>query len=348
VLNPLAGQLAARVSRPQSIGVGGDVQILDQSIAYLSAQPPALLWGLGGVVALLTLAAVVAALLPRLRPGGDFNNLQMRINSWWVMVALVAAALVSGWQAVVLLFGLVSFVALREFVSLAPIRREDRLIVLLAYLAIPISYAAIVFDRYGIYLVIIPTYAFLIAPFLMAIIGQTRAYLSTAALFHWGLMTCVYNIGYAAFLMRTPETEPLPAGAAGLVFLLLAATEFNDVMQYVWGKLLGKRKILPKVSPNKTWEGFVGGWASTAALIWFAGPLFAPLQGVSLAIMAAVLPLAGFAGDVTMSAVKRDIGVKDTSQFIPGHGGLLDRIDSLTFTAPIYFHLLAFFAFVRF
>ena len=324
------------------------MEIVDDSIAYLGAQPAALLWGLGGVVALLTIAAVVAAILPRLKPGGDFKNLRARINSWWVMVALVAAALLAGWQVVVLLFGLISFVALREFLSLAPIRREDRLIVLLAYLAIPISYAAIVFDRYGFYLVIIPTYAFLIGPFVMAIIGQTRAYLSTAALFHWGLMTCVYNIGYAAYLMRTPESEPLPAGAAGLVFLLLAATEFNDVAQYVWGKLFGRHKVIPKVSPNKTWEGFLGGWASTAALIWFAGPLFAPLEGVSLAVMAAVIPLAGFAGDVTMSAVKRDIGVKDTSQFIPGHGGLLDRIDSLTFTAPLYFHLLAFFSLARF
>ena len=324
------------------------MEIARDSLAYLSTQPPSLLWGLGAVVALLTIAAVIAAVLPKLRPGGDFRNLQARINSWWVMVALVAAALIAGWQAVVLLFALISFVALREFLSLAPIRREDRLIVLLAYLAIPISYGAIAIDRYGFYLVIIPTYAFLIGPFVMAIIGQTRAYLSTAALFHWGLMTCVYNIGYAAYLMRTPETENLPAGAAGLVFLLLAATEFNDVAQYIWGKLLGRHKVIPKVSPNKTWEGFLGGWASTAALIWFVGPLFAPLEGVSLAVMAAVLPLAGFAGDVTMSAVKRDIGVKDTSQFIPGHGGLLDRVDSLTFTAPLYFHLLAFFSFARF
>lgn len=324
------------------------MEIVADSIAYLMAQPRALRWGLGAVVALLTFAAVIAALLPRLKPGGDYANLQARINSWWVMVALLAAALLAGWQAVVLLFGLISFVALREFLSLAPIRREDRLIVLLAYLAIPTSYGAVVFDRYGIYLVVIPTYAFLIAPFVMAIIGQTRAYLSTAAMFHWGLMACVYNVGYAAYLMRTPATEPLPAGPAGLVFLLLAATEFNDVAQYVWGKLFGRHKITPKVSPNKTWEGFIGGWASTAALIWFAGPLFAPLEGVSLAVMAAVLPLAGFAGDVTMSAVKRDIGVKDTSQFIPGHGGILDRIDSLTFTAPLYFHLLAFFSFARF
>jgi phosphatidate cytidylyltransferase len=119
------------------------------------------------------------------------------------------------------------------------------------------------------------------------------------------------------------------------------------VAQYVWGKLFGRHKILPTVSPNKTWEGFLGGWATTGALIWFIGPIFAPLAGLQLAIMAILLPLAGFAGDVTMSAVKRDIGVKDTSHLIPGHGGLLDRIDSLTFTTPLYFHLMTFFALHR-
>ena len=133
-----------------------------------------------------------------------------------------------------------------------------------------------------------------------------------------------------------------------MAFLLLFATEANDVAQYVWGKLLGRRKIMPKVSPNKTWEGFIGGWITTSALIWFVGPLFAPIQGLGLATIPPSLPLAGFAGDVTMSAIKRDIGVKDTSGLIPGHGGMLDRADSLTFTAPLYFHLMAFFALAHF
>ena len=128
------------------------------------------------------------------------------------------------------------------------------------------------------------------------------------------------------------------------MFFLLAVTEANDVAQYVWGKLFGKRKIVPKVSPNKTWEGFIGGWITTSALIWFLGPVFTPLSGIGLVTLALFLPLAGFAGDVTMSAIKRDIGVKDTSALIPGHGGLLDRADSLTFTAPLYFHILAYFA----
>ena len=321
---------------------------MDAVYAFFGAQPPALLWGLGGVLGVLTLAVGATALLPALKPGGDFTNLRQRISSWWIMIALLAVALLAGWQAMTLLFAAVSFVALREFLSLAPVRREDRLIVLVAYLTIPINYSFIVTDHYGFYLVFVPVYVFLFVPFMMACIGQTKAYLTTAATFHWAIVTCVYNLGYVAFLMHTPATEHLPAGAAGMVFFLLVATELNDVAQYVWGKSFGRRKIMPRVSPNKTWEGFLGGWATTAALIWFLGPRFIPLSGVGLATVALTLPLAGFAGDVTMSAIKRDIGVKDTSALIPGHGGLLDRADSLTFTAPLYFHLVAYFGLERF
>ncbi|HRD28599.1 MAG TPA: phosphatidate cytidylyltransferase [Caulobacter sp.] len=323
------------------------MNVIDRILAFHAAQPLVLLWGLGGIIGLLVLGSVVAAVLTLARPQKDYRELRQRMSSWWVMIALIAAALLLGWQATLGLFAVVSFIALREFLSLAPTRREDRLIILACYLAIPVSYAFVAADIYGIYLVVIPVYAFLTLPWLMAVIGQTKGYLSSVALFHWGLMTCVYNIGYAAFLMRTPAEEA-PAGAAGLVFFLLVATEFNDVAQYVWGKLFGRHKIIPKVSPNKTWEGFLGGWATTAALIWFVGPLFMPLGGVGLATMALVVPVAGFAGDVTMSAIKRDIGVKDTSHLIPGHGGILDRIDSLTFTAPLYFHLLAWFSLEKF
>jgi phosphatidate cytidylyltransferase len=306
-----------------------------------------LVWGLAGVLAILTLGALAAALLPRLRPGHDYTNLRQRVNSWWVMVALLAIALALGWQATLVLFMLVSFLALREFLSLAPARPEDRLIILGSYLVVPMSYAWIAINEYGIYLVFVPVWVFLVTPFLMSAMGETRNYLQRAASFHWGQVTCVYAIGFIVWLMRTPADLPMPAGPAGLVFLLLLATEANDVAQYCWGKLFGRRKIMPRVSPNKTWEGFLGGWVTTAALIWFAGPVFAPLAGSDLAIMAVLLPLAGFAGDVTMSAVKRDLGVKDTSQLIPGHGGILDRIDSLTFTTPLYFHLLTFFTLHR-
>jgi phosphatidate cytidylyltransferase len=305
------------------------------------------LWGLVAVLALLAVGTLAALALPLLRRGRDFSNLRQRVWSWWAMVLLLAVALLCGWQAATLVFAGVSFLALREFLSLAPTRREDRLVILFAYLTVPVAYGLVFADQYGIYLVAIPVWFFLTTPFLMALGGQTRGYLSTVAVFNWGAMTCVYNIGYLALLMRTPARET-PAGPAGLVFFVLFVTEANDVLQYVFGKLFGRRKILPRVSPNKTWAGFLGGWAGTAGLILWLGPVFTPMPSGPLRLMAGLLPLVGFAGDVTMSAIKRDLGVKDTSSFIPGHGGVLDRIDSLAFTAPAYFHLLAYYALERY
>ena len=304
---------------------------------FVAAVPPPLLWGLVGMVALLTVGALAAFALPHLRPGRDHTNFRQRVTSWWIMAALLAIALLAGWGATLALFGFISFMALREYLSLAPMRREDRPVILVAYLTIIASYAFLALHQYQIYLVFIPVYVFLVTPFLMACIGQTRAYLPTAAVIQWGIVTCVYNLGFAAYLARVPMVQAPQAGGAGLVFFLLLATEINDVAQYVWGKALGRRKIMPQVSPNKTWEGFLGGWITTAALIWFLGPVFMPIRGLGLAVMAAALPLAGFAGDVTMSAIKRDIGVKDTSRLIPGHGGVLDRIDSILAGVSVFY-----------
>lgn len=310
----------------------------------LRDMPPALLWGLAGVLAALTAGALAAAILPRLRPGRDYRNLQERMNSWWVMAALLAGALLGGWIATTALFALISFLALKEFLSLVPVPQEDRLLMWIAYLTIPISYGFVTYGDYMFYLVFVPVYVFLIVPFIMACIGQTKNYLPRASIFHFGVVSCVYTLGYIPFLMRVPRWDAPQAGAAGLVFMLLLATEANDVFQYITGKLFGRRKIMPTVSPNKTWEGFLGGWILTAILILVVAPYLTPFRGIGLWTVAITLPLAGFAGDVTMSAVKRDIGVKDTSHFIPGHGGVLDRADSLVFTSPLYFHLLAFFA----
>ena len=309
----------------------------------LAAIPQPLLWGVAAVLGVLALGTAAALALPALKPGKDWSNLRLRVWSWWVMIALVVAALLAGTTWLTALFAVISFLALREFLSLAPTRREDRLIVLFAYLTIPVCYLLVGFDQYQIYLVAIPVWFFVVTPFLMALAGQTRGYLASVATFNWGVLVCVYTLGYVPLLMHVPAAEVPGAGAAGLVFFLLFATEANDVLQYVCGKLFGRRKILPTVSPNKTWEGFLGGWLLTGAIVWLLAPAFTPIDQTGRWLLAALLPLAGFAGDVTMSAVKRDLGVKDTSSFIPGHGGVLDRIDSLTFTAPLYFHLLAYY-----
>ncbi|MEQ1709046.1 MAG: phosphatidate cytidylyltransferase [Terricaulis sp.] len=324
----------------------------DALASWFAAQPAPLTYGFTGVLALLLLGTLAAIILPALQPG-KWADLGPRMRSWWIIVALVGGALLAGWQAFTMLFALISFLALKEFLTLAPTRKEDRLIVLLAYLSVIVNYGTIFADQvlfidgYQVYLVVAPVYMFLVTAATMAWIGRTDGYLATVGIVHWGVIVCVYNIGYAAFLMRTPDFEA-PAGAAGLVFFLLFITQLNDVAQYCWGKMFGRTKIAPNVSPNKTWEGAIGGWITTAAVFYFLAPHFTPLSPPDALLVGVLLPMAGFFGDITMSAIKRDLGVKDTSRLIPGHGGVLDRLDSLTFTTPLYFHLLAFYALERF
>lgn len=310
-----------------------------------------LVLGFAVVLALLILGTIAAFMLPAIQPG-KWADLRPRMQSWWVIAVLVGGALLLGWQATAILFAFISFLALKEYLTLAPTRKEDRLIVFLAYLAVFLNYGLIFADymfedSYQIYLVFTPVYVFLVMAAAMAWIGRTDGFLATVGIVHWGVVVCVYNIGYIAYLMRVPDVEA-PAGGAGLVFFLIFITQLNDVAQYCWGKAFGRTKITPKVSPNKTWEGAIGGWVTAAVVFYFLAPYFTPLSPLHAAIMGLVVPMAGFFGDITMSAVKRDIGVKDTSHLIPGHGGVLDRLDSLTFAAPVYFHLLAYFALERF
>ena len=324
---------------------GEEITIWDWSL------PTALGFGFAVVLALLVLGTIAALVLPTMQPG-KWTDLGPRMRSWWVIAILVGGALLLGWRATAILFACISFLALKEFLTLAPTRKEDRLIVLLAYVFVVVNYGLIFADplfedSYQVYVVFIPVYSFLISAAAMAWIGRTEGYLATVGIVHWGIIVCVYNIGYIAFLMRTPDSEA-PAGAAGLVFFLLFITQLNDVAQYCWGKALGRTKITPTVSPNKTWEGAIGGWLTAAAVFYALAPFFTPLTPMEAAIMGVLVPMAGFFGDITMSAIKRDLGVKDTSRLIPGHGGVLDRLDSLTFAAPVYFHLLAYFAIERF
>jgi phosphatidate cytidylyltransferase len=130
------------------------------------------------------------------------------------------------------------------------------------------------------------------------------------------------------------------AGGTGLVLYLLVLTEFNDIAQYVWGKLLGRRKVVPTVSPGKSWAGLLGGVASTFVVAVLLAPWLTPLAVNHACVVGILIGLGGFFGDVTISALKRDLGIKDSGSVLPGHGGILDRVDSLTFTAPLFLHFI--------
>ena len=296
-------------------------------------------------MALLVVATVVGVVLSRRarteRARATITNLNARIRAWWAMVVVFAIAVWTGGLGSIVLFALMSLLALREFVTLAPTRREDHRTLLWAFFVLtPLQYYLIAIRWYGLFAIMIPVYAFVLVAVSSVIAGRTDRFLERTATIHWGLMVCLYCVSHAPALLML-EVPGYRTNAKLLVFLVLVA-QISDVLQYVFGKLFGKRPIAPHISPNKTWEGFVGGVAAASAIgtaIWWATP-FSPLVALAMSL---AITLSGFAGGLVMSAVKRDRGVKDYGALIAGHGGMLDRIDSLCFAAPVFFHLTRYF-----
>ena len=287
-----------------------------------------------GILAVATVGTAVVA--PRLAKDGA--ELAARTRTWWLIVVPVSAALLLGATAVAILFALVSFLALREYLSIIPVRQVDRTAILLAYLAIPIQYWFVVDDWYGMFSIFIPVYVIAAVAFRLVLAGQTSGFIRSAGTLQWGLFLTVYNLSHVAFLMELDMAAPLPAGGAGLVVFVLVVTGFNDVAQYAWGKLFGRHAVVPKVSPKKSVEGFIGGVLSSAVLAAVLAPWLTPFGIAEGAMAGVLLGCLGFAGDVTVSALKRDLGIKDSGGLLPGHGGILDRLDSLVFSAPIFLH----------
>ena len=299
-----------------------------------------------GVVALLLVASIVGFVLSRTATSDGAKktvaNLNARIRAWWVMVAVFGLAIRTGGLGSIVLFGFASFMAMREFLTLTPTGRTDHAVLFWAFFIFaPIQYWLVGVQWYGLFSILIPVYAFVAIPTRMAIAGDTTRFLERTSTVQWGLMACVYCVSHAPALLMLRVPGYAGSGAILLFYLVLVA-QLNDVMQYVFGKLFGRHPIAPQVSPSKTWEGFIGG-SLTAIAVGTALYWATPFPPLAAAAMAFAITMMGFAGGLVMSAVKRDRGVKDYGSLIEGHGGVLDRIDSLLFAAPVFFHLTRFF-----
>ncbi|WP_429816860.1 phosphatidate cytidylyltransferase [Ensifer sp. B1-9] len=298
-----------------------------------------LLLGVGGILVLASSIGYV--LKQKLSPDGSngaIENLNARIKAWWAMVVLIAIAFVAGRVGVLLLFAFCSFAALREFITLIKTRRGDHWAIAAAFFVVlPINYVLLWAEQYGIYSIFVPVYAFLLMPIIAVMRGDTRDFLLRIAEVQWALMICVFCASHvpALLTLQIPDYE---GRNVLLIAFLVIVVQSSDVLQYVWGKLFGRTKIAPTLSPSKTVEGFIGGVASATligASLWWITP-FTPSQA---ALMSLLITLMGFFGGLVMSAIKRDRGVKDWGHLIEGHGGLIDRLDSVVFSAPIFFHL---------
>jgi phosphatidate cytidylyltransferase len=307
----------------------------------MTLPPSELMTVLSGLFAVLIVASAAGYVLRRRSPPGVSNgvveNLNDRIRAWWVMVVLMGIALVGGRIGVTLLFAFCSFAALREFITLTNTRRADHWALAAAFFVVlPVQYYLIWISWYGLYSIFIPVYAFLLMPIIVVLRGDTDRFLVRIAEVQWALMVSVFCTSHVPALLSL-EIPDYHGRNLLLIAFLVIVVQMSDVMQYVWGKLFGRTKIAPKLSPSKTVEGFVGGALTATAIgasLWWMTP-FTPPQAALLSLM---IVLMGFFGGLVMSGVKRDRGVKDWGHMIAGHGGFLDRLDSVVFAAPIFFH----------
>jgi len=304
---------------------------------------PDLVTVLGALLVVLIVASTVGYVLQRrLSPDGAnavVENLNHRIRAWWVMIVLMGLALIGGKSGVTLLFAFCSFAAFREFITLTTTRRADHWALAVAFFVVlPVQYYLVWIDWYGLYSIFIPVYAFLLMPIIAALRGDTDHFLVRVAEVQWALMICVFCISHVPALLSL-QIPGYEGRNVLLIAYLVIVVQMSDVLQYVWGKLIGRTKIAPRLSPSKTVEGFVGGALSAtgvgAALSWMT-----PFTMLQSAFLSLVIVLMGFFGGLVMSAIKRDRGVKDWGHMIAGHGGFIDRLDSVVFSAPIFFHLV--------
>ncbi len=296
-------------------------------------------YAMGGVIGVLVVSTIIQFLLPLKNPDKDYSELRQRITSWWWIIGLLFVFLAVGGTAAIVFFAFISFLALKEFISIVPTRQADRNVVFWAYLSIPFQYYWVAIGWYGMFIIFIPVYMFLLFPMRMVLKGETEGFIKAAGILHWSVMLTVFSVSHVAYLLVLPVNNEL-AGGVGLVLFLLFMTQFNDVSQYVWGKLFGKHKIIPKVSPNKTWEGFLGGLLTITLVAGFVAPYLTPLTQFQGLIAGILISISGFFGDVVISSVKRDLHIKDSGNLLPGHGGILDRMDSLIYTSPLFFHYI--------
>jgi phosphatidate cytidylyltransferase len=341
-----------------------------------------------GVLVLLgTATAVVSILRRRTDSGVDPAIVQtflLRVRAWWIFSAVLGTALVLGQPATVILFGLMSFWALREFITLTPTRPGDhRALFWVFFLVTPFQFLLVGMATYSLYSILIPVYVFLFIPARIAMSGDSKRFLERTAKIQAGVLICVYCLSYSPALLTLPLSKtqvasaPQSAGGTGLervsaasqpaeptsanrpderasedgesrdvgrnarlLFFFILMVQLSDALQYAWAQMPSKHVIVPSIHPSKTWEGLLGGAGSVTligAALWWAIPPFPYwfAGGMSL-----VIALMGFAGALTLSAIKRDRGVKDYGTLVEGHGGILDRIDSVCFAAPVFYHFV--------
>jgi len=321
--------------------------------AFTTSVTPGLLWMIGVVFTALALGSVIRFVSLRNAHEELRQKRFASLRTWWIIAAVVAACLVVGRLGVCLLLATAGIIAFREYATLLGVRDTERPAVYAVYGICVLHYLLILLGQASAFLVFVPLGGLAILAVLQLLRGNPTGYVRTLGGLFWGMMVLIYGLSHAAYLFIFPATAGGPVGPAGWFLFLVVLTEADDIFQAIVGRAFGAHKrhrLAPVISPNKTWEGLFGGMLATVALAILLAPWLTTLADGSdsgplwrwagPALAGIAVTLAGLFGDINMSAVKRDSGVKDSSALLPGMGGLIDRVDSLTFAAPTFVYFL--------
>lgn len=311
------------------------------SLMHMFPNQPGLVLATTAVVVTLAIVSLVYVLLQWHSPHENLPKIGERIRFLWVLTAVFILAVVYSYKILLIYITFLAFLALKEIFSITPTRRADRRVLFWAYLSIPIQFALIWMDWRQAFIVFMPVYVFVVLPMIMVIVGETRGFAKAWSTLGWGVLTTVFSLGYLAYILMLPAGADFSAGGAGLFLFLVGLAQFNYAAQFVFGKLFDNPRLRLKVSTTRNWASLVGSIVVTIPLAWLIAPLITPFTAAQAIAVGAMISAGAFAGYIILSAIKGDLQLKDRGTMTPGHGGVLNRIDAVVYTAPLYFYIVS-------
>lgn len=272
-------------------------------------------------------------------PNQFLQPLKQRVRSWWIIFLIVLLMISTIREVLFIAMAIISLISFKELSSKLQLNSKHRRTLLVAYLAIPLQYYFAYTRSFIAFLTFIPVGMLILLPFRSILEDLSEDSIKTFSQLHWALMLTVFSLSHIAYLASLPNVEALKEGSSGMIFFLILVTQLNDVSQFIVGKIFGRTKISPLISPNKTRAGLIGGILGSIVFGYFFKNLL-PLENLQVILLSVLIAISGFFGDLNISAIKRDLKIKDMGDLIPGHGGMLDRIDSLIFSNLFFFYLI--------
>ncbi|WRP04733.1 phosphatidate cytidylyltransferase [Rossellomorea aquimaris] len=296
------------------------------------------IWTLFVIFIGLVVVTVLFLQIKSKQRGKDFSRISLRVKTWWGM--FVVFCLATLFNPIVSMFSLMilCFFSLKEYFSMMQTRKADRRIFLWAYLSIPIQFYWIYIGWYGMFIVFIPVYVFLLLP-LPRLLGKgTLGFLRSVSSTQWGLMLMVFGLSHLAYYQVAN-----PISGANLVLFLVVLTQVSDIVQFVVSIYIGKRRVVPTSNPAITWEGFLAAVLVTTCVSYFIYPYLTPLDMKFGILSGLIISVTGFVGSLTISVLKRDLLIGDQEKFASLKESYLNRVDSLAYTSPIFFHIIRYY-----